>query len=402
MNNSNIDFLIVGAGLYGCTMARILTDSGFKCLIIDKRNHIGGKCFSYPHESGLYDIHLYGPHIFHTSDINVAQFITNYTKFNNHQQNIIAKGNNKFYNIPFNMNTFLQLFDNLENTEDAYNRINKECKNAKRKYGIRNDLEATAQKLFGKTIYNILIKEYYKKKFDKNCYDIDGSIINHFLLNYSFDNNYFNDIFCGIPVDGYDIMFERIINGNSYDDKLHNSISYILNTDFIESIDFWLNLPEKKIIYCGAVDELLNYELGELEWYSLIFENEEYDFNGHNSQGCSIMNFVDNTTKATRCIEHMYFTPEKWKNNTNFKSVKTYEYPEVYKHGKERYYPVNNEHNNKLYIDYIDLLSKTYPNVIPGGYIGKYKYLDMGDTIKEAIIDSSKIISYYKNMSNDE
>jgi len=387
--NSNIDFLIVGAGFYGVTIARLLTDAGYKCLIIDKRSHIGGNCYSIPGDKGLYDIHVYGPHIFHTSDYKVAQFITNYTKFNNYCQNTIALNNNKMYSLPFNMNTFNTLF-NINKPEEAYQQIEFERKDAENIYKDRNDLEAVANKLVGITIYNALIKDYTEKQWHKKCSELPGDIIKRLPLRFSFDNNYFNDYFWGIPNEGYAKLFENIINGNSYDQSIHLPIMYILNVDYLQNIDFWNNVA-KKVIYCGAVDELLNYQLGELEWRSLRFENKEYEYNGYNGQGTSVINYTGSDNNATRSIEHMYFTKERWKNKTNFKSIITYEYPDDYVKGKERYYPINNEINNNLYNKYLDLLSKEMPNVLLGGRLGKYKYFDMDDTIIEAINDAEKI-----------
>ena len=392
--NSNIDFLIVGAGFYGATIGRLLTDAGYNCLIIDKRNHIAGNCYTKQGPQGLYDIHVYGPHIFHTSDMQVAQFITNYTKFNNYQQHTIANYNDKLFDLPFNMNTFYALFK-TKKPEDAYNKINEECEEANNIYKDRNDLEAVANKLVGKTIYKTLIKEYTEKQWNKKCSELPGDIIKRIPLRFSFDNNYFNDFFCGIPNNGYTNVVNNIINGNAYDKQLHRPISYILNVDYLDSIKFWSDLT-KYVIYCGPVDELLNYKLGELEWRSLRFENKEYIYNGKNGQGTAIINYTSSKPKATRSVEHMYFTKERWTpviNNINsFTSTITTEYPDNYKKGKERYYPINNERNNKLYNEYLELLKKEMPNVFLGGRLGKYKYFDMDDTIKEAINDANLII----------
>ena len=401
--NSNIDFLIVGAGFYGVTFARIMTDAGYKCLIIDKRPHIGGNCYTVPGDMGLYDIHIYGPHIFHTSDKLVAQFITNYTKFNSYQQNTIANNNDKLYSLPFNMNTFYSLFKTT-NPEAAYNIINLEREDACNIYKDRNDLEAVANKLVGVTIFNNLIKDYTEKQWNKKCSELPGDIIKRLPLRFNFDNNYFNDIFFGIPNEGYTKVFENIINGNAYDQKLHLPITYILNVDYIESIQFWSTLA-KNVIYCGAVDELLDYKLGELEWRSLKFKNKQYTYNGRNGQGTAVINYTGPKPKATRSIEHMYFTKERWNqilpNINSFDSVITTEYPDDYKKGKERYYPINNDKNNDLYNQYVELLKHEMPNVQLGGRLGKYKYFDMDDTIKEAINDALQIIEQNKNMKND-
>ena len=394
--NSNIDFLIVGAGIYGVTIARLLTDSGYKCLIIDKVNHIGGKCYSIPGDQNLYDIHLYGPHVFHTSDIQVAQFITNYVKFNNYKHTVIANNNGKLYSIPFNMNTFYSLFK-VTKPEDAYNKINEEIEEAKEIYKDRDDLEATANKLVGKTIYKTLIKDYTEKQWNKKCSDLPGDIIKRLPLRFDYDNHYFNNMFYGVPTNGYANMFENIINGNSYDQKLHLPIHYILNTDYLLNKEYWSSIANT-VIYCGAIDELLDYQLGELEWRSLRFEHEEYEYDGHNGQGTASINYVNLKNKATRSTEHMYFTKERWQGKSNFKSIITTEYPDNYEKGKERYYPIESEENLNLYNEYLKLLNEKMPNVLMGGRLGKYKYFNMDDAIKEAINDFTEIIKENKNI----
>lgn len=395
--NSNIDFVIVGAGFYGVTIARLLTDAGFKCIIIDKRDHIGGNCYTAPGDKHLYDIHVYGPHVFHTSDYEVAQFITNYTKFNSYQHNTLALSKSKLYSLPFNMHTFYELF-NVITPEDAYKQIEIECKDAENIYKNRNDLEAIANKLVGMTIYNTLIKDYTEKQWNKKCSELSGDIIKRLPLRFNYNNNYFNDMFWGVPTEGYTKIFENIINGNGYDNVQRAPILYMLNVDYLENKKYFNELCNN-IIYCGAIDELLDYKLGELEWRSLRFEHHQYTYNGYNGQGTAVINYIDSDIKETRSIDHMYFTPERWKDQTQFDSVITKEFPDNYEKGKERYYPINNEVNNKLYNDYIELLKTEMPNIIPGGRLGKYKYFDMDDVIKEAINDSKTIMEYIKNMN---
>ena len=395
---SNIDYLIVGAGIYGVTIARLLTDVGYKCLIIDKDDHIGGKCYSIPGDQNLYDIHLYGPHVFHTSDMQVAQFITNYTKFVSYKHKVIANNNGNYYDLPFNMNTFYALFKTAS-PEEAYDKINEEIEEAKNIYKDRDDLEATANKLVGKTIYNALIKEYTEKQWNKECSKLPGDIIKRLPLRFDYDSHYFNDIFYGIPTNGYNVMFENIINGNAFDQNIHLPILYMLNYNF--NYNEWRGRC-KNIIYCGAVDELLNYKLGELEWRSLRFEHTTYEYNGHNGQGTPVINYINSDVEATRSTEHMYFTKERWNGKTNFKSVITTEYPDNYEKGKERYYPVVSYSNIDLYNRYVELLNKVMPEVMLGGRLGKYKYFDMDRAIKEAINDAATIITKDKNISENE
>lgn len=400
--NSNIDFLIVGAGLYGATIGRILTDCGYKCLIIEKRNHIAGNCYDELHSSNLYFVHKYGPHIFHTSNSFVAKFILGYTKFNSYQHNIIANYDDKIYNLPFNNHTFYDIFG-LSNNEQIYNQIKKERQLAENKYKDNNNLEATACKLVGETIFKKLIKEYTEKQWNKKCDELSGDIIKRLPLRFNFNNNYYNDLFSGVPHDGYTNTIQRIINGECDDGKLHNPINYILNTNVLDNLDYWKNIPNYNIIYCGPIDELLNYELGMLEWRSLRFEEKSYQYNGHNGQGIHTVNYINRSVPYTRVVEHMYCYRENWElhNKRDFESVQTYEYPNDFEKGKDPYYPINNEKNNALYNDYLKLLSTRYPNIILGGRLGKYKYFDMDDTILEALTDANKLVSYYKNDDND-
>ena len=397
MNNTNIDFLIVGAGLFGATCARILTDAGYNCLVIDKRDHIGGLCYTEKHESGLYDIHKYGPHIFHTSYYDVAQFITNYTKFNSYRHEIMACDGEHIYNLPFNMNTFNQLFGVIKPNE-AKKIIDKEIKEAKLLFGDTDNLEAVAQILVGKTIFEKLIKEYTEKQWNRKCYELPGDIIKRLPIRYSFNNDYYNDIFCGIPKNGYTEAIHNILNGKAFDNKLHNKISYMCGIDFLQDKERWISLTKYGIIYCGSVDELLDYELGDLDWRSLEFKEFSYEYNGYNGQGCSSVNYVTKKYPYTRCIEHMYFNEEKWapviKSINSFESICTEEYPKDYKRGDERYYPINDDKNNNLYESYKKLLLERYPNIVLGGRLGLYKYLDMDDTIKEAIIISNTLLNF--------
>ena len=392
MNNTNIDFLIAGAGLFGVTCARILTDAGYNCLVIDKRDHIGGLCYTEPHSSGYYDIHKYGPHIFHTSNINAAQFITNYTKFNSYKHEIIAYDGNKIYNLPFNMHTFNQLFGVIK-PEEAENIINEEIKEAQLLFGDTDNLEAVAQTLVGKTIFEKLIKEYTEKQWNRKCYELPGNIIKRLPIRYSYNNNYFNDIFYGIPKNGYTQLIENILEGKSFDNHIHNKITYMCGVDLLDDKDSWISLPKYGVIYCGAIDELLDYELGELEWRSLEFREGSYEYNGKNGQGCSSINYVSKDFPQTRRIEHMYFTEEKWKHeNTTFESVYTDEFPKDYKKGDERYYPINDDKNNALYEEYKNLLINRYPNVMMGGRLGLYKYINMDESIALAINAASEIL----------
>lgn len=371
------DYLIVGSGLYGLTSARILTNNGYKCLIIDKRNFIGGNVIDKLVEDTY--VHVYGPHVFHTNSDKVWEFVNKYSDWNNFTFQIMAKSKNNIYNLPFNMNTFYKIFGTYNPNEVKYY-IQEEIN----KYGVKNpkNLEEQAINLVGKTVYNTLIKEYTEKQWGKPCTELDPSIIKRLPIRYTFDNNYFNDKYEAIPSDGYKTFVENILNGIGEEE----SVDYILNKDFKDIIND-KNFEFDNIIYTGAVDELFNYELGELGWRSLEFIVDEY--NDYNFQGCAQMNYIDSEYDYTRIIEHKHFYPHQENNNY---TIITYEYPTKWERGKEKYYPINNEENEILYNKYIELSKIKYPNMMFGGRLGKYKYYNMDQVILDAMIDIEKII----------
>ena len=380
---SNIDFLIVGSGLYGATMARLLWEAGYNCLILDQRPHIAGNIYS--EQINGYDKHMYGPHIFHTSLKCVIDFVNKYSKWCEYQQNTLATDGEKLYHLPFNMNTFYDVFG-CTKIEEAKEIIDKEIQEYKEqkqkeiKSGVTPiyNLEEWCMLSVGKTIYEKLIKPYTEKQWNKKCTELPQEIIKRLPLRFSFNNNYFNDTFQGIPEEGYTKFVENII-GN---------IPYLCDVKFeAQDYEYWSNQVKYNIIYCGAVDELLNYELGELEWRSLRFEDKIYKYNGYNGQGCAILNDVS-TNPWTRTIEHMWFKQPL----VDYESIITTEYPDDWERGKERYYPINNEKNNNKYQEYVELLEKRMPLIILGGRLGKYRYFDMDDTIYEAMEDANTII----------
>ena len=373
--NSNIDFLIVGAGLYGATIARLLTDAGFNCLIIDKRNHIAGNI--YTERVHGYDKHVYGPHIFHTDDYEVEKFARKYSDWNTYIQATIATDGKKIYHLPFNMNTYYDIFG-VYSPMEAQSIIGLEIA----KYGVDNpqNLEEQAINMVGKTIYEKLIKNYTEKQWGKKCTELSQDIIKRLPLRYSFNNNYFNDRFQAIPKDGYTQFVKNVIG----------DIPYLLNWNF--NYNEWHNRC-KCIIYCGAVDELLDYQLGELEWRSLKFEDISFKYDGYSGQGMAIKNDVS-TSKYTRYVEHMWFMPSKV--FVDITSIITKEQPEKWERGKERYYSVNNADTEIKYDAYRDLLMRKMPEVELGGRLGKYKYFDMDDTIYEAMRDAEKLIQIHQ------
>lgn len=373
--DSNIDFLIVGAGLYGATIARLLTDAGFNCLIIEKRNHIAGNI--YTEKIHGYDKHVYGPHIFHTNNPEVEKFVKKYSEWIPYIQNTIATDGKKIYHLPFNMNTYYDIFG-VYSPMEAYAIIHNEID----KYGVKNpqNLEEQAINMVGKTIYEKLIKNYTEKQWGKKCTELSPDIIKRLPLRYSFNNNYFNDRFQAIPKDGYTQFVKNIIG----------DIPYLLNWNF--NYNEWHNRC-KCIIYCGAVDELLDYQLGELEWRSLKFEDISFKYDGYSGQGMAVKNDVS-TSKYTRYVEHMWFMPSKV--FVDITSIITSEQPDKWERGKERYYAINNSKTEELYNAYRDLLLQQMPEVELGGRLGKYKYFDMDDTIFEAMKDAEKLIQIHR------
>ena len=377
---SNIDFLIIGSGLYGATMARILTDAGYTCLILEKRNHIAGNIYSERTNDG-YDKHVYGPHIFHTDKPDVEEFVKKYATWETFKLNILANNNGNIYHLPFNMNTFYDVFKE-KSPEKVKEIIGQEIKEANIKKP--SNLEEQAISMVGTTIYNTLIKNYTEKQWGKPCNELSQDIITRLPLRFSYNNDYYNDYFQAIPKDGYTKFVKNII-GN---------IPCLCNSEFKkENYEYWQDNINCLIIYCGAIDELLEYELGELEWRSLYFDDEEYKYNWSNGQGCPILNDVGNINKFTRSIEHMWFSPSKVQEGIS--SIITKEYPDNWKPGKERYYAVNNKDTDKKYKAYINLLLKRMPKIKLGGRLGKYKYFDMDDTIYEAMTDAKRYASMF-------
>lgn len=400
---NNDDFLIVGAGLYGVTIARHLTNNGHKCLVIDKRFHLGGNVYDTPitiekdNVSYTMTRHDYGPHVFHTSNSLVIDFVTKYAKFNNFRLNVLAiDDDNKLYHMPFNRNTLYDIFG-IYDIDKILNIIETEINN----YNFINgkelpaNLEEQTISLVGKTIYEKLIKNYTEKQWNTSCKNLSPDIIKRLPFRLYFDNNYFDDTFQGIPIGGYTKMIKNILDGNNIDNTSDKPISYILNTDFLKERS-QLENTYKNIIYCGSIDELFYFKFGILNWRSLEFKDEYYPFDYKTSQGTAQTNFVGKNTKYTRVIDHIYFTPEVLSKFIGTPVCKTFELPVDWKIGLERYYPINNEENNELYNKYLnelEIYNKEHDmNIIVGGRLGLYQYLDMDDTILAAINMANKLI----------
>lgn len=360
------DYLIVGAGLYGAVFARKMTDKGYKCLVVDKREHIGGNVYTENVED--INVHKYGAHIFHTSDKQVWDYVNRFASFNNYINMPMADFNGERYNLPFNMNTFKQMWGVTE-PEEAREIIERQREEA----GIKEpvNLEQTAISLVGRDIYEKLIKGYTKKQWGRPCNELPPFIIKRLPVRFTYDNNYFNDTYQGIPIGGYTKMVENMLDG----------IEIRLGVDFLT--DRELERQAKTVVFTGAIDAYFDYKYGPLEYRSLRFETEI--LNLPDFQGNAVVNYTDEQTPYTRIIEHKHFEFGKQE-----KTVISYEYSVEWQEGDEPYYPVNNEQNNALYQKYLaEALKK--PNVIFGGRLGEYRYYDMDKVILSALQKTKEI-----------
>jgi UDP-galactopyranose mutase len=352
------DYLIVGCGLYGTTFARLATDAGKSCLVIDKRNHIGGNCYTENIE-GI-NVHKYGAHIFHTSNNYVWNFINKYAEFNNYINSPKAFSKGKLYSLPFNMNTFYEIWGTTS-PKNAKNII--EMQSFK---GTPKNLEEQALSLVGEDIYRLLIKEYTEKQWGKRATELPPFIIKRLPLRFTFDSNYFNDKHQGIPIGGYTRLFQKMLEG----------VEVKLNIDYFENKEYFDNIADK-IVYTGCIDEFFDYEFGKLEYRSLKFEHQTLEM--ENYQGNAVINYCDYNIPYTRILEHKHF-----EKAITDKTIITYEYPENYTQHTIPYYPINSDDNQKTYKKYRDK-SKSLTNFIFGGRLSEYKYMDMHVVIESAI-----------------
>jgi len=360
---SKYDYLIVGAGLFGSVFARCATDAGKNCLVIERRNHIGGNC--YTENAGGVQVHKYGAHILHTSDEKIWNYINRFCKFVPFVNSPVANYKGKLYNLPFNMNTFYTLWGTIT-PEEAKNKIAEQIPKG---LDEPKNLEEQALKLVGRDIYEILIKGYTEKQWGRECKELPAFIIKRLPLRFTYDNNYFNDIYQGIPAGGYTFMFEKLLDG----------IDVKLNTDFIKQRSFYGNIA-KKTVYTGPVDELFDYCYGELEYRSLRFDTVRV--NVDNFQGNAVVNYTERQIPYTRIIEHRHFDRQLAQIKLGY-SLITYEYPEFWSRGKEPYYPINNVKNDAVAKEYVKLAEQN--EFILGGRLANYKYYDMDKVIANAL-----------------
>lgn len=355
------DYLIVGAGLFGSVFAYEATKKNKKCLVIDKRSHIGGNIYTENIE-GI-NVHKYGAHIFHTNDKQIWDYVNQFAQFNRYTNSPIARYKDEVYNLPFNMNTFNKLWG-VFTPEEAKAKIAEEL--ADIKIDEPKNLEEQAIKLIGKTIYEKLVKGYTEKQWGMKATDLPPFIIKRLPVRFTYDNNYFNDAYQGIPIGGYTQIIEKMLDG----------CEIKLNYDFFEHKDELDNIADK-IIFTGPIDKYFDYKFGPLEYRSVRFETEILDTD--NYQGNAVVNYTEFEVPYTRIIEHKHF-----EFGTQTKTVISREYSDKWTLDKEPYYPINNEKNNELYQKYAEL-ALTVPYVIFGGRLGQYKYYDMHVVIVEAL-----------------
>ena len=378
MGKRKYDFLIVGAGLYGSMMAYKLSEQGNKCLVIDRRPHLGGNLYSENIE-GI-NVHKYGAHIFHTSNKRVWDFVNSIVPFNRYTNSPLAKYHGKLFNLPFNMNTFARMW-NITTPEEARHIIDEQRREVLEKLNGREpqNLEEQALMLVGKDIYETLIKEYTEKQWGRRCTELPAFIIKRLPIRFVYDNNYFNDSFQGIPIGSYNLLVEGLLK----------------HCDTVTGIDFF-NVSEKlptanigrwkeladMLVFTGKIDEFYGYRYGKLDYRSLRFEHDIYDV--PNYQGNAVVNYTDLEVPYTRTIEHKHFEMFGERVYNIPKTVVTREYPQEWHDGLEPYYPVNDVKNSALYTKY-KALADQEQDIIFGGRLAEYKYYDMAPIVEKIL-----------------
>ena len=365
------DYLIVGAGLFGSVFAERMTAAGKHCLVIDRRDHIAGNAYTYEQDGIV--VHKYGPHIFHTNNEEVWAYVNRFARFNHFRYEPVANYKGELYSLPFNMNTFHQIWG-VNTPEEVLAKLEEQRGEVK---GEPRDLEEQAISLVGRDIYEKLVKGYTRKQWGRPCSELPAFIIRRLPVRMRFDNNYFEHPYQGIPIGGYTKMIASMLEGV----EVRLGIDYLADKARLDAL-------AEKIVYTGPIDEYFSCRLGRLEYRSLCFETETLDTG--NYQGIAGMNFTDAETPWTRIIEHKWF--EFGAGDPN-RTVITREYPKTWEPGDEPYYPVNDEKNGALYAKYRALADKE-ENVIFGGRLGEYRYYDMDQVIRAALDKSKQEVCY--------
>lgn len=388
------DYLVVGAGLYGAVFAHEKAKQGKSVLVIDKREHVGGNIYT-ENRMGI-NVHMYGAHIFHTSDKEVWDYVNNFAEFNNYINSPVAVYKDELYNLPFNMNTFSKMW-NIKTPEEAKaiisKQANEEIERMKAEKGTdsftADNLEEQALSLAGRDIYEKLVKGYTEKQWGRDCKELPAFIIKRLPMRYIYDNNYFNDRYQGIPIGGYTALIEKLLLIGEGTEKVSGSITVKTGVDYYDFVKIEGNVPAQPLssvngdefdnmLFTGMIDEFFGYKLGTLEYRSLRFETEDLP-DVDNYQGNAVVNYTEREIPYTRIIEHKHFEYGNGKG-----TIVTREYPATWKHGDEPYYPMNDEKNNTLFAKYLDL-AKEYPNIQFGGRLGAYKYYNMDQVIRAAL-----------------
>ena len=363
------DYVLVGAGLFSAVFAYHATKAGKKCLVLEKRDHLGGNIYCEKIEN--INVHKYGAHIFHTSDERVWQFVNSICNFNNFINSPLANYKGEIYNLPFNMNTFKQMWG-VDTAEEAQAIIEEQKKEI---LGEPKNLEEQAISLVGRDIYQKLIKGYTEKQWGRDCKDLPAFIIKRLPVRFVYDNNYFNDKYQGIPVGGYNVLIDRLFAG----------CDFMLNTDYNQNRQYYNSLGEK-VLYTGTLDSLYDYKFGKLDYRSLKFETKILDKEFY--QNVAVVNYTEREVPYTRIIEHKHF-----ENAVSSKTVITFEHPADWQDGMEQYYPLNNDQNDSLFSKY-KTLADNESNMLFGGRLAEYKYYDMDKVIASALQLCDKEFNY--------
>jgi UDP-galactopyranose mutase len=353
------DYVIVGSGFYGSTFARLATDAGKKCLVLESRSHIGGNAYS--ERQNNIDIHVYGPHIFHTNNDEIWNFVNRFSEFDNFIYSPKAHNDGKLYSLPFNMNTFYEIWKTIT-PDEALNRIEEQ-----RFKGEPTNLEEQALSLVGTDVYNLLIRDYTAKQWQTDPKALPEFIIKRLPVRFTYDNNYFNDKYQGIPTEGYTKLIENMLEG----------VEVITDVDYFQQKSHWDSLA-KTVVFTGKIDEFFDYEFGELQYRTLKFEHTWHETD--NYQGVPVINDTGSKNPWTRTIEHKHFNPSRKTDTT----IVTRETPDTWSRDKVPYYPINDETNNAIYQKY-KTKAKTLDNVIFGGRLSEYQYYDMHQVIGSAM-----------------